>query len=121
MEENMAENDGFIKGFFIGGLIGAFVGLLAAPKTGKEFREELGEESEKFFNRTKKDFDNAKKAAAQSFDVGRDKFMEKIVNTDIAEGSQEDIQEKLENFDEPKKETVKKPKSRKKTSAKKSE
>jgi len=39
----MASSDGFFKGFILGGLIGGFAALLLAPKTGKEFREELGE------------------------------------------------------------------------------
>ena len=78
----MANNDGFFKGFVLGGLIGSFVGLMLAPKTGKEFREDLSEESGKFFEKAKKDFEMASKAAAHSYEKGRDKFMEKIVDSE---------------------------------------
>jgi hypothetical protein len=50
-----------------------------APKSGKEFREELSEESEKFIDKAKKDLELAAKAAAHSYEKGRDKFMEKII------------------------------------------
>ena len=79
----MANNDGFFKGFLLGGLIGGFVGLLLAPKPGKEFREELSEESGKFFVKAKKDFEMAAKAAAHSYEKGRDKFMEKIIDSEV--------------------------------------
>lgn len=115
----MASNDGFFKGFVLGGLIGGFLGLLLAPKTGKEFREELGEESEKIFEKAKKDFDIAKKAAAHSYEVGRDKFMENIVDSDLKNEMPESKKSKLSTESE-KEEIVKKTKPRKKTSSKKS-
>ena len=77
----MASKDGFFKGFVLGSLIGGFAALLLAPKTGKEFREDLEEESEKIFKKARKDFETAQKAAAHSYEIGRDKFMEKMVET----------------------------------------
>jgi len=112
----MADNGGFLKGFILGGLIGGFAALVLAPKTGKEFREELGEESEKFLNKTKKDFEHAKKAAAQSYESGRDKFMNKMVENDENDESLE-----TEVPEAPiEKEIPKKTKSRKKSTTTKS-
>lgn len=112
----MASNNGFFKGFVLGSLIGGFAALLLAPKTGKEFREDLDEESDKIFKKAKKDFETAKKAAAHSYEVGRDKFMEKMVD-----GGDENDRPKKEKGTETseKPEAVKKIKSRKKTSTKK--
>ena len=74
--------DGFFKGFVIGGIIGAVAGILLAPKSGRETREELGEEAEKFYNQSKSDFENARKAAMKSFEEGRDKILEKLKDDD---------------------------------------
>jgi gas vesicle protein len=111
MEDKMASKDGFFKGFVLGSLIGGFAALLLAPKTGKEFREDLEEDSEKIFKKAKKDFETAKKAAAHSYEVGRDKFMEKMVDS-----GDENYQTKKEKMSETseKPEAIKKPKSRKK-------
>ena len=70
--------DSFFKGFIFGGIIGSIVGVLLAPKSGRETREELGEEAEKIYERTKIDLENARKAAIKSFEEGRDKIIEKM-------------------------------------------
>jgi gas vesicle protein len=70
--------DGFFKGFVIGGIIGAVAGILLAPKSGRETREDLGEEAEKLYTQTKSDFEHARKAAMKSFEEGRDKILEKL-------------------------------------------
>jgi gas vesicle protein len=45
----------FLAGVVIGGLIGAALGLLLAPRTGEEFREQVGE----FVDSKKADWDEA--------------------------------------------------------------
>ena len=94
------------------------MGLMLAPKTGKEFREELGEESGKFFEKAKKDFETATKAAAHSYEKGRDKFMEKIVESD-KEDKKPVEKNKRTQSSSTKKETAKQTKPRKKTVTKK--
>jgi gas vesicle protein len=39
----------FIEGLFIGSLAGYIAGLLSAPKTGKELRKQISEESEELY------------------------------------------------------------------------
>jgi gas vesicle protein len=79
----MADNgDGFFKAFVLGGIIGGVLGVLFAPKSGRETREELSEESEKLLNQVKVDIENAKKAALRSFDQSKDRIIEKLVHED---------------------------------------
>lgn len=68
----------FFKGFILGGIFGAVLGVLLAPKSGREMREDLGEEAEKVYAQTKSDFEHARKAAMKSFEEGRDKIIEKL-------------------------------------------
>jgi len=70
--------DSFFKGFIFGGIVGAVLGVLLAPKSGREMREDLGEEAEKVYAHTKSDFEHARKAAMKSFEEGRDKIIEKL-------------------------------------------
>ncbi len=70
--------DSFFKGFILGGIVGAVLGVLLAPKSGREMREDLGEEAEKVYAQTKSDFEHARKAAMKSFEEGRDKIIEKL-------------------------------------------
>jgi gas vesicle protein len=77
--------DSFFKGFVIGGILGAIAGVLLAPKSGRETREELGEEAEKIYSRTKSDFEHARKAAMKSFEEGRDKILEKLKDDEDSE------------------------------------
>ena len=75
----MADRDGgFFKGFIFGSIVGIVTGILLAPKSGRETREELGEEAEKLFTQTKSDFEHARKAAMKSFEDGRDKILNKL-------------------------------------------
>jgi gas vesicle protein len=100
----MAGNgNGFFKGFLFGSLLGVVAGVLLAPRSGKEIREGLGEETEKFYKQTKSDLDIARKAAMKSFEEGRDRIIEKLGPND----STEPVEQK-----EPKKRTRKpKPKT----------
>lgn len=70
--------DGFFKGFIFGGIVGGIFALLYAPKSGKETREELSEESEKIFSRLKVDLENASKAAMQAFEEHKDKIVDNL-------------------------------------------
>jgi len=80
----MAGNgDSFFKGFIVGSIVGGVLGVLLAPKSGKEMRDELGEEAGKIFEHSKSDFENARKAAMQSFEEGRDKIIEKMTKGDV--------------------------------------
>jgi gas vesicle protein len=83
--------DGFFKGFVIGGIIGAVAGILLAPKSGKETREELGEEAEKLYTQTKTDFEHARKAAMKSFEEGRNKILDKL--KDDADIEEEEVEQ----------------------------
>jgi len=83
--------DGFFKGFVIGGIIGAVAGILLAPKSGRETREELGDEADKLYTQTKSDFEHARKAAMKSFEEGRDKILEKLKDED--EPIEEEVEE----------------------------
>lgn len=101
--------DGFFKGFVIGGIIGAVAGILLAPKSGRETREDLGEEAEKFYKQSKSDFEHARKAAMKSFEEGRDKILDKLKNEEDLE--QEEIPQE-EKEEKPKRKPRKtKPKS----------
>ena len=75
--------DSFFKGFIFGGIVGGVLGLLLAPKSGREMRSEMGEEAGKIFEHSKSDFENARKAAMQSFEEGRDKIIEKMTKEEV--------------------------------------
>jgi gas vesicle protein len=74
----MSENRGFLRGFVLGGLVGGILGVLLAPKSGRELREDLSTEADKIFAHAKSDLENARKAAMQSFEDGRNKIIEKM-------------------------------------------
>ncbi len=82
--------DGFFKGFIFGGIIGAVLGVLLAPKSGREMREELGEEAEKVYAQGKSDFEHARKAAMKSFEEGRDKIIDKLAKEKDDTGEKEE-------------------------------
>jgi gas vesicle protein len=68
------QNDSFFKGLLLGGLIGAVAGILFAPKTGRELRQEISEETEKWVDKIKSDLENAK----ETFEEGKQKIIEKL-------------------------------------------
>jgi len=110
----MAENgDHFFKGFVIGGIVGAIVGLLLAPKSGKELRAELSEESKKLLSKTREDLEHAKKAAVHTYESSRNKLIEQL-HKDQTEPILEETEALSETGIEAEKEPVpKKRKSRK--------
>jgi gas vesicle protein len=82
--------DGFFKGFIFGGIVGAVLGVLLAPKSGREMREDLGEEAEKIYAQGKTDFEHARKAAMKSFEEGRDKIIDKLAKEKNEAGEKEE-------------------------------
>lgn len=94
--------DGFFKGFVIGGIIGAITGILLAPKSGRETRDDLGEEAEKLFTQSKSDFEHARKAAMKSFEEGRDKILDKLTDSDETP-EEEVIEEEIKPKRKPRK------------------
>ena len=49
----MASDGDMFKGLVLGGLIGVAVGVLFAPKSGKDLREDLKEESDDLIGKAK--------------------------------------------------------------------
>jgi gas vesicle protein len=56
----MASNGDLFKGFILGGLVGAAIGVLFAPKSGKDTREELMEESDDLLSKAKDELEKVK-------------------------------------------------------------
>jgi gas vesicle protein len=115
-EKKMADNNGgFFKGFLVGGILGAVLGALITPKSGKELREQLSDETEKFLSRSRGDIENAKKAALHVFEKNMDKIIDKLREQQPVEPT------KKETSAEPKKKKTppKRTASRAKTKVKK--
>ncbi|MGA9109083.1 MAG: YtxH domain-containing protein [Smithella sp.] len=63
----MSDNHGnLLAGFIIGGLIGITFGILFAPKSGKEMREDIAQNTDKLLVKAK---DEYKKAAEKCSDA----------------------------------------------------
>ena len=60
-----ANGDSFFKGFIFGSIIGGVLGVLLAPKSGREIRDELGEEAGKIFEHSKSDFEKIGRASCR--------------------------------------------------------
>jgi gas vesicle protein len=60
MAERAHDQNHFLWGFFIGGIMGALAGLFFAPKSGKEFREELKEKGGEAFEDAKQFYSEAR-------------------------------------------------------------
>ena len=111
----MADNgDSFFKAFVLGGIISGVLGVLFAPKSGRETREELSEESEKLLNQVKSDIENAKKAALRSFDQSKDRIIEKLVQEDDSPDQSAPAQtEKISDEKRPKRKRPRRTKTKK--------
>lgn len=80
----MADHSGsFFKGLLVGGAIGAVVGMLFAPKTGRELRQDLSDETDKLVDKLRADLENAK----ETFEEGKQKIMEKLNQETMTEPS----------------------------------
>jgi gas vesicle protein len=69
----------FLAGVVIGGLIGAALGLILAPRTGEEFREQVGE----FVDGKKAEWDEAINEGRAAAEQAR---AEMVTGTEAAEG-----------------------------------
>jgi gas vesicle protein len=58
----MSENNGYniFKGFVLGSIFGAVIGLLIAPKSGRELRSEILEESDELLDKAKAELEKIK-------------------------------------------------------------
>ena len=74
--------DNFFKGFVLGSILGGVLGVLFAPKSGREMREDLSEETEKLMEQFKVDVEHAKKAALKSFEENKDRIISKLAADD---------------------------------------
>ena len=83
--------EGFFKGLLIGGALGAIAGMLLAPKSGKEIREQLSDETEKLLSKSKDDIENAKKVAMYTFEKSMDKIIDKIRDQEPLDEGEEAI------------------------------
>lgn len=64
----------FLKGFLVGSALGTVLGMMFAPKSGREFREDLSDETDRFVNKAKSEFHDAKAAAVNSYETSRERF-----------------------------------------------
>ena len=72
---NQYDNDsgsGFIMGLLAGAVLGAGLGMLLAPKTGAEFRGQLGEQARTFGSRASEQYRRASEAASGWAEKGRE-------------------------------------------------
>jgi gas vesicle protein len=104
----MAERaDSFFKGLLLGGAIGAVVGMLFAPKTGRELRQDISDETNKLVDKLKADLENAR----ETFEEGKQKIMEKLNEETMTEPSA--TQTDIDTRQEPPVETPRKRSTRK--------
>jgi len=104
----MAERgDSFFKGLLLGGVVGVLAGMLFAPKTGRELRQEISEETDKLVEKLKVDLENAK----ETFEEGKKKIIEKLNKEQSVENPI--VQDDQDVEPEPPAETTRKRTSRK--------
>jgi len=97
----MASNGDLFKGFVLGGLIGVAVGVLFAPKSGKDLREDLKEESEDLIGKAKNELDKLKNDLSDL----RDKITDTIdrgknIFEQAATAEEQDFEKELNSMDE---------------------
>ncbi len=63
----------FIEGLFIGSLAGYIAGLLSAPKTGKELRKQVSEQSEELYKQASDTLEDIRGKAAHTMQDIQDK------------------------------------------------
>jgi gas vesicle protein len=66
----------FLAGFFVGAALGAMAALLLTPKTGKEMRETLAEESKKLKSRTEGAVSDIRTRGEEAYDKAREAVSE---------------------------------------------
>jgi gas vesicle protein len=78
---------GFIMGLIAGTVLGAGIGMLLAPKTGAEFRGQLGEQARNFGNRASEQYRRASETATGWAERGRE--MVNQARTAVERGAEE--------------------------------
>jgi gas vesicle protein len=66
----------FLAGFFVGAALGAMAALLLTPKTGKEMRETLAEESKRLKSRTEGAVSDLRSRGEGAYDRAREAVTE---------------------------------------------
>jgi len=74
MSDNNHSVKGFIIGFLAGGTVGAIVALLTTPKSGKDFRADIKQKSDEYFDEANKYFSDAKIKASELINEGKRKY-----------------------------------------------
>ena len=74
MSGNNNNVKGFLIGFLAGGTVGAIVALLTTPKSGREFRADIKQKSEEYFDEADKYFTETKNKAGELVDEGKRKY-----------------------------------------------
>ena len=73
MEQKTSSAKGFLIGLLAGGAIGSIAALLYAPKSGREFRKDIGKKSREVVKETGHYVDSAKTRASEIISDGRKK------------------------------------------------
>jgi gas vesicle protein len=119
MEANDNGGSNFVKGFLVGGFIGAALGMLFAPKPGRDFRDNIRDESEELYDKAKEELtklkeelDTLRQKISETLDKGKAAFKD----DDLAQ-EERDFEEQINAADEEKPQEEK---TEKKTRAKRS-
>ncbi len=70
---------GLFVGFIAGGVVGAVLALLYAPKSGREFREDLGNKGDEYLDEAEKYITDARGKAKDLINEGK-KRSERLIN-----------------------------------------
>ena len=80
----MSQKNGYVKGLFIGflagGAVGALVALFFAPKSGKELRNDIKNETDEYYDETEKFIADAKVKAKDMMNEGKKRSEQLIAN-----------------------------------------
>ncbi|NOS84382.1 MAG: YtxH domain-containing protein [Ignavibacteria bacterium] len=79
MEQRTSSAKGFMLGLLAGGAIGSIAALLYAPKSGREFRKDIGNKSRAVVKETGQYVDQARTRATEIISEGRKKA-ESLIN-----------------------------------------
>ena len=104
MTRNINGVKGFLIGFLAGGAIGAIVALLTTPKSGKEFRGDIKQKSEEYFDEAERYLADAKNKASELINDAKSKSQDilnaagrvfkdaKVKTTDVLNSGKEKIE-----------------------------
>ncbi|MFH1196501.1 MAG: YtxH domain-containing protein [bacterium] len=114
MSDDSKLGKGLLIGFLTGGIVGAVVALLYAPKSGKEFRQDIRVKSDEFLDAAERNLENAKEKAQSLINDGKKKSEKLIEDAKVkvdsllkeAEKILHDAKEKTGHYVEDGKETI---------------